>query len=126
MPFVDEHEALQLPFTDLQAIVDRSGEPPWRTCLVGTAAMRVVLLCWPPGFATKPHTHPHAEETFQVLRGSAVFEVGDEPKRTVVPGELVLARRGVPHAIRVSDGEALVLLAAVAPNEDRADEELDA
>jgi quercetin dioxygenase-like cupin family protein len=126
MPYVAEHEALHLPFTDLHAIAEERGEPPWRSCLVGTAGMRVVLLCWPPGFETVSHLHPYAEETFQVLRGRALFTVGDEPERMVAPGDFVLARQGVPHAIRVPDGEPLLLLAAVAPNEDRADEELDA
>lgn len=66
-----------------------------------------------------------AEEIFQVLRGRAAFTIGDDPEREVGQGKFLLARRGVPHAIRVPGGEWLLLLAAVAPNEDRADETID-
>jgi quercetin dioxygenase-like cupin family protein len=122
MPFVASGEALGRAFTDLESLAAEQGPPPWRVCLVGTPGLRVVLLCWPAGFATVPHRHPHAEETFEVVRGQAAFRMGDEPERIVGPGAFVLAARGVPHAIRVPDGEPLLLLAAVAPNEDRPDE----
>lgn len=122
MPHVAEGEALDRPFVDLDALAGELGPAPWRACLVGTPGMRVVLLHWAPGFATVPHVHPAAEETFQVLRGRASFTIGDEPEREVAPGEFVLAGRGVPHAIRVPAGEPVLLLAAVAPNDDRPDE----
>lgn len=122
MPYVAEGEANDLPFQDLQVLADAQGSPPARTCLVGTPALRVVLLHWPPGFATVPHVHPAAEEIFQVIRGRACFTIGDEPEREVGPGELMLARRGTRHAIRVPLGAPLTLLAAVAPNVDWSDE----
>ncbi len=125
MPFVAEGEALGRPFTDLDAIADEQGPPPWRVCLVGTSGLRVVLLHWPPGFATVAHIHPHAEETFEVLRGRAAFEIGDEAAREVGPGTFTLAPRGVRHAIRVAGDEPLLMLAAVAPNEDRPDETIE-
>ena len=126
MPFVSDGEAFNHPYTDLDALAEELGPPPWRACLVGTAGMRVVLLCWPPGFATVPHLHPGGEETFQVMRGRALFAIGDEAEREVGPGSFLLAKRGVRHAIRVPDGgEPLLLLAAVAPNEDRPDETIE-
>ena len=83
-----------------------------------------MLLHWPPGFATVPHLHPAAEEIFQVLRGRAAFTIGDDPEREVRPGEFMLARRGVLHAIRVPDGQSAPP-AAVGPNEDGADETIE-
>jgi quercetin dioxygenase-like cupin family protein len=125
VPFVAEEDALDRSLLDLDDLIDEAGPPPSRTCLVGTPALRVVLLHWPPGYATVPHLHPAAEETFQVLRGRALFTIGDEPEREVAPGQFLLARRGVRHAIRVPETEPLVLLAAVAPNEDRPDETIE-
>jgi quercetin dioxygenase-like cupin family protein len=126
MPHVRDGEALDRPFVDLDALAVELGPPPWRAPLVGSGSMRVVLLHWPPGFATVPHLHPAAEETFLVLRGRALFTIGDGPEREVGSGTFLLARRGVRHAIRVpNDGESLVLLAAVSPNEDRPDETLE-
>lgn len=122
MPHVAEGEALDRSFVDLHALAAELGPAPWRACLVGTAGLRVVLLHWPAGYATVPHLHPGAEEIFEVIRGRAAFTIGDEPEREVGPGEFILALRGVRHAIRIpNDGPAL-LLAAVGPNEDRADE----
>ena len=126
MPFVSAAEALNQAFVDLGETARESGEPPWRRCLVGTPGLRVVLLCWPPGFSTVPHVHPAAEEIFSVVRGRALFTIGDEPEREVGQGSFLLAERGTRHLIRVpDDGEPLLLLAAVAPNEDGAEETIE-
>jgi quercetin dioxygenase-like cupin family protein len=121
MPYVSSAEGLNQPFADLD--VPLSAEMAWRTPLVATSDLRVVLLHWQPGYATVPHRHPHAAEIFIPLEGKAIFAIGNEPERAAGPGQLVLAERGVLHAIRVpADGGSLTLLAAVAPNEDMPDE----
>jgi mannose-6-phosphate isomerase-like protein (cupin superfamily) len=126
VPFVSHTEALNQAFLDTEAIVRASGEPPWRRCLVGTPGLRVVLLCWPPGFSSVLHVHPAAEEIFSIVAGRALFTIGDEPEREVGPGAFLLAGRGVSHLIRVPEGgEPLLLLAAVAPNEDWAEETIE-
>ena len=117
MPHVAEVEAFNRPFLQLDAIARGLGVAPWRTCLVGTPAMRVVLLHWPAGYVTVPHYHPVAEEFFLVISGRACFKIGDEPEREVGSGELMLARRGELHTIRVPEGAPLMLLAAVGPND---------
>jgi len=125
MPFVAPGEGLNRPFSDLEDIGHEMGLPPWRVTLVGTPALRVVLLKWPPGYATVPHVHPAAEEIFMVLRGRALFTIGSEAERPVAPGEFMFAPRGVRHAIRVPDGPPLTLLASVAPNDDAPDETIE-
>jgi quercetin dioxygenase-like cupin family protein len=125
MPFVAPDEARNTPFLDLESVAGEAGPPPWRICLVGTPALRVVLLHWPVGYSTVPHRHPVAEEIFQVVRGRAAFTIGDEPEREVGPGEFMLAKRGVRHVIRVAGDAPLTLMAAVAPNEDRVDETIE-
>jgi quercetin dioxygenase-like cupin family protein len=126
VPFVPAAEALNQAFMDLEAIVAESGEPPWRRCLVGTPGLRVVLLCWPPGFSTVRHVHPAAEEIFSIVRGRALITIGDEPEREVGPGSFLFAERGVRHVISIpDDGEQFLLLAAVAPNEDWAEETIE-
>lgn len=123
MPYVPPAEALGRSLADLEAIAAGMGEPPWRVALVGTPALRVVLIRWPAGHATVPHVHPHADEVFQVVDGSALFAIGEADEIEAGPGDFVHAGVGVPHAIRVpDDGGPLTLLAAVAPNEDRPDE----
>ncbi len=118
MPYVVPGEGLDQPFVDLGHLALEMGSSEWRVPVVGTAGLRVILLHWLPGYASKPHHHPSAEEIFMVLRGQAAFTIGDEPPCEVGPGQFMFARRGVQHAIRVLGDDALVLLAAVAPNED--------
>jgi mannose-6-phosphate isomerase-like protein (cupin superfamily) len=126
MPFVSTAEAMNVVSLDIDAIARESGDPPWRRCLVGTPGLRVVLLAWPPGYSTIPHVHPVAEEVFSIISGRARFTIGDEPECEVGPGSFLLAERGVSHAIRVPEGDVpLLLLAAVAPNEDRLDETIE-
>lgn len=126
MPFVPATEALNLAFMDLEGLSRGSGEPPWRRCLIGTPGLRVILLCWPPGFSSVRHVHPAAEEIFTIVSGRALFTIGDEPERKVGPGAFLFAERGVRHLIRVPDaGEPLLMLAAVAPNEDWAEETIE-
>jgi quercetin dioxygenase-like cupin family protein len=122
MPYVGPGEALDAPFVDLDALAAGMGPPPWRTVLVGTPGMRVMLYRWPPGYATIEHHHPRAEEIFLVLEGRASFAIGDEPEQEVGPGRFMFAPRGVRHAIRVSGEDQLTFLASVAPNEDAPDE----
>jgi quercetin dioxygenase-like cupin family protein len=125
MPFLAPDDALNAAFVDMEELAADLGPPPWRAGIIATESMRVVLLYWPAGYHTVPHVHPGAEEAFQVLRGRAIFTIGDEPERKVGPGEFVLAARGVPHAIGVTDDGPLLLLATVAPNEDRPDEQVE-
>lgn len=117
MPHVAEGEAFNRPFLELGAIAGGLGAAPWRASLVGTAAIRVVLLHWPAGYSTVTHHHPVAEEIFLVISGRACFTIGDGSEREVSPGELVLAKRGELHSIRVPEGAPLLLLAAVSPND---------
>jgi quercetin dioxygenase-like cupin family protein len=122
MPYVGPGEAIDRPSVDLEALADEMGPPPWRVVLAGTDALRVVLLHWPPGYATPPHVHPGAEETFLIVRGRAVFRIADGPEQEVGRGAFLVAGRGVRHAIRVPVDGPLTMLASVAPNEDRPDE----
>ena len=125
MPYVTQEEALNVPFLGLNLLTGELGQAPWRAALVGSPALRVTLLHWAPGYATIPHVHPGAEEIFLVIAGRACFAIGDEPEREVGPGELMLAKRGELHAIRVPEGAPLTLLSAVAPNQDRPDETIE-
>jgi quercetin dioxygenase-like cupin family protein len=125
MPYVGADERPSGALFDLERLADDLGPPPWRSVLVGTDLMRVVLLHWPPGHSTEPHRHPRADETFLVLRGRAVFTIGDAPEVTVGPGAFLIARQGVRHTIRVPLDDPLTLLASVSPNEDLPDETIE-
>ena len=123
MPYVAPHDVVAA--ADGQALLEIAaslGPPPWRRPLAASPALRAVLWGWPAGFETVPHVHPRAEELFHVLAGRATFAFAGAPERTLGPGEVLVAPRGVEHAIRVLEGDPFVMLIVLAPNEDVPDE----
>ena len=105
---------------------DRAGhlrkDDAWRAVPAGDPAIRVVLLGWPPGFATIPHHHPHAPEVFEVVEGRLGFRLDEREEVEAGPGTLLLARCGQIHGLRVVGECPLVIAATVAPNLDWPDE----
>jgi len=125
MPYVADHEVVAHQRATLDEIAARHGPPPFRVPLIASPAIRVVLWGWPAGHATVPHRHPRAEEMFHVLAGRAAFTFAGDLERTAGPGSVLVARRGVVHAIRVVGDEPFLMLIAVAPNEDATDETIE-
>ena len=125
MPYVSPAEALNRMAVAIPALRRKTGPPPWRVPIVATADLRVVLIAWEPGFRTVPHVHPRADEVFHVLRGRALFRIGSAEPRVVGPGTILLAPHGTWHDIAVTGEEPLLLLAALAPNEEATDETIE-
>ena len=125
MPYVADADAIARPLVDLVALARDQGPGPWRLSLVGDDGGRAVLLGWPPGFRTVPHRHPGASELFAVQSGRMGFRLADDAEVEMGPGSFLVARPGELHGLRVLGDEPVVLLAIVAPNEDRPDEAVD-
>src|SRR5947209_8112435 len=49
------------------------------------------------GHRATPHVHPRMEERWELVAGRASFRIGDEPARTLAPGESIVAPAGVAH-----------------------------
>src|SRR3954469_5953268 len=57
----------------------------------------VLELEWPrPGERAPEHVHPHAEERYEVVEGTAAFRI-DGKHQTAGPGEVVTVPPGTPH-----------------------------
>ena len=67
-----------------------------------------------PGQVHSLHTHAGQDKLYLVLEGQGIVTVGTEAS-TVEPGDLVLAREGVEHALENPGPENLVVLAVMAP-----------
>ncbi len=52
------------------------------------------------GHSPPVHVHRNEDKLFEILGGSFYFRIGDQ-ERYYAPGEIVLARKGVPHMFRV-------------------------
>lgn len=125
MPYVPHADAIARPLADLDELARAQGSGPWRVALVGDDGARAVLLGWPPGFRTIPHRHPGASEIFAVQAGRLGFRLADHAEVELGPGSFLVARPGELHGLRVLGDVPAVLLAIVAPNEDRPDEAID-
>ncbi len=125
MPHVPDADAIARPLADLVALARAQGPGPWRLSLVGDDGVRAVLLGWPPGFRTIPHRHPRASELFAVQSGRLGFRLADAAEVELARGSFLVARPGELHGLCVLGAEPAVLLAIVAPNEDRPDEAVD-
>jgi quercetin dioxygenase-like cupin family protein len=125
MPYVAPHEVVDAWHAVIQDVLAEHREAPWRQPLLADPDTRVVLICWPPGFRTVPHHHPHATETFHVLSGRLGFRLDDRTELDLGPGEITVAHRGQVHGLRVTSESPVVFIAAVSPNEDRVDEQID-
>jgi quercetin dioxygenase-like cupin family protein len=62
-----------------------------------------------PGMATPLHVHHREDEAFYLLEGQVRFRCGDD-EFTAEPGDFVFGPRGVPHAFKVLEGGARMLL----------------
>ena len=89
---------------------DRMGK---RT-LYQSARVLVGLNAFEPGQSHALHAHAGMDKVYQVLAGEGVFllEGRDEPMRQ---GDLLVAPEGVPHGIRNSGSERLLVLVILAP-----------
>lgn len=74
----------------------------------------VGLNAFEPGQEHATHTHEGIDKVYHVLAGRGLFLLGDEqiPMET---GLMLIAPSGVPHGIRNTGGERLLVLAILAP-----------
>lgn len=72
------------------------------------------LNAFEPGQEHKLHAHAGLDKIYQVLAGEGVFVLADReiPMRA---GDMLVAPEGVPHGIRNTTRERLVVLAILAP-----------
>ncbi|MEE2673264.1 MAG: cupin domain-containing protein [Myxococcota bacterium] len=79
-----------------------------------SARILVGLNSFEPGQEHKLHAHEGMDKVYQVLAGTGVFllEAQEIPMQ---PGLMLVAPEGVPHGVRNTGSERLVLLAILAP-----------
>lgn len=61
------------------------------------------------------HAHAGMDKLYQVIAGRGVFLLGDR-ELSMTAGDLLVAPDGVPHGIRNTSAERLVVLAVLAPS----------
>ncbi len=85
-----------------------------KATLFASPHLMLGLNCFEPGQEHKLHAHPGLDKIYQVLSGEGVFVLADRelPMRA---GMMLVAPEGVPHGIRNTARQRLVVLAILAP-----------
>ena len=74
----------------------------------------VGLNSFEPGQEHKLHAHEGMDKVYQVMKGRGVFLLEDR-EIEVEPGVMLVAPAGVPHGVRNTGPERLVVVAILAP-----------
>jgi mannose-6-phosphate isomerase-like protein (cupin superfamily) len=71
-------------------------------------ALSVLAITEPPEIDGPLHVHDREDETFVIIEGAAVFEVGDATI-DAGPGDVVFGPRGIPHRYSTGPGGCRML-----------------
>jgi mannose-6-phosphate isomerase-like protein (cupin superfamily) len=74
----------------------------------------VGLNCFEPGQEHALHAHAGMDKVYLVLQGRGLFLL-EGRELPMGPGMMLVAPEGVPHGVRNTGGERLVVLAVLAP-----------
>jgi oxalate decarboxylase/phosphoglucose isomerase-like protein (cupin superfamily) len=85
-----------------------------KTTLFRSDRVLVGLNCFEPGQEHRLHTHSGQDKVYHVLSGSGVFLLADG-EVPMEAGTMLVAPEDVPHGIRNTGDDRLVVLAVLAP-----------
>ena len=85
-----------------------------KSTLFESERLLVGLNAFEPGQEHKLHAHPGLDKVYHVLSGRGLFLLEDR-EIPMQEGILLVAPEGVPHGIRNTGDERLVVLAILAP-----------
>ncbi len=86
-----------------------------KSTLFASDRILVGLNAFEPGQEHALHAHAGMDKVYQVLTGTGLFLLEDQ-EIPAGPGEMLVAPEGVPHGIRNTGDERLLLLAILAPS----------
>jgi len=91
-----------------------SSEKMGKTTLFRSERVMVGLNCFEPGQEHPLHAHEGMDKVYHVLQGRGLFLL-DAQEVAMNAGTMLVAPEGVPHGIRNTGGERLLVLVILAP-----------
>ncbi len=85
-----------------------------KSTLFESSRLLVGLNAFEPGQEHRLHTHAGMDKVYHVLEGAGLFLLEGEDL-PMAAGEMLVAPEGVPHGIRNTGTERLLVLAILAP-----------
>ena len=92
-----------------------SPEKMGKSTLFSSERITVGLNAFEPGQEHKLHAHEGMDKVYHVLEGSGVFVLEDR-SLAMEAGVMLIAPEGVPHGIKNSGDERLLVIAILAPS----------
>ena len=86
-----------------------------KSTLFQSERLLVGLNAFEPGQEHKLHAHAGMDKVYHVLAGRGVYLL-DGREEPMAAGTMLIAPEGVPHGIRNTGGERLLVLAILAPS----------
>ena len=105
-----EHPCVIQPAQHAAWCADRMG----KATIFESARLLVGLNAFEPGQSHALHAHQGMDKVYHVLEGQGVFLL-EGRELPMGAGDLLIAPQGVPHGVRNSGSERLMLLAVLAP-----------
>jgi quercetin dioxygenase-like cupin family protein len=108
----DQSEPPNLLLSSREALLERSGEPPWSTRLLDDDRNIATLIAHGPGMSNNAHWHPDFNEWWTILKGELTWKVGENrPLIEVREGDIVFVPEGMRHQISTVSDETSLRLA---------------
>jgi len=92
-----------------------SSEKMGKSTLFSSERIMVGLNAFEPGQEHKLHAHEGMDKVYHVIEGSGVFVLEDR-NLAMEAGVMLIAPEGVPHGIKNTGEERLLVLAILAPS----------
>ena len=86
-----------------------------KTTLVQSPRLLVGLNAFEPGQEHQLHAHAGQDKVYHVVEGQGVFLLSDR-ELPMTQGDLLVAPEGVPHGVRNTGSQRLLVLAVLAPS----------
>lgn len=97
-----------------ESLAQWSSEKMGKSTIFRSDRIMVGLNAFEPGQEHALHAHEGMDKIYQVLEGTGTFLLEDR-EEPMEPGIMLVAPEGVPHGIRNSGDERLLVLAILAP-----------
>jgi quercetin dioxygenase-like cupin family protein len=85
-----------------------------KTTLYESSRLLVGLNAFEPGQSHALHSHSGMDKVYQVVQGAGVFLL-EGRELPMAAGDLLVAPEGIPHGVRNTGTDRLLLLAILAP-----------
>jgi len=105
-----EHPTVIRPGEHAEFRADKIG----KTTLFESSRLLVGLNAFEPGQSHALHSHTGMDKVYQVVHGHGVFLL-EGRELPMSAGDLLIAPEGVPHGVRNTGADRLLLLAILAP-----------